>query len=457
MNKLLLKLALISFLSVLSYPQSNFDFDFDFAQFGYDTTSNYVEFYYSFNQDYLLQNASDTATYLEGILDISIKDSLTGNEVVSKQWKIAHEFSNSDSLSRNLVGVIGFLLLKGTYECRIGGMDSVNSNNNKYFTEYIKVNPFVSEKISLSDLQLASKIIQDSENKSSIFYKNSFEVIPIPTSVFGESQPVLFLYCELYNLKSFDSDSLLRFNTLVFNSRGEIVSNKYKMISPNVNSRVEVGTVIINKFPTDTYTLMITLVDSASNYGVSSSKRFFVYNPSVEIKDTSSTSITASFLSQFGVMSEEELDDLFNKSKYIAISAEIDQYDDIDTEEGKREFMFKFWNARDIDPSTPRNEYFVEYMERIEICNQRFGALGKQGWKTDRGRIYLKYGEPSEIERFPNQTDTKPYEIWHYNEIEGGIVFVFADLTSFSDFQLIHSSARGELRDDNWYSRIQQL
>jgi GWxTD domain-containing protein len=119
--------------------------------------------------------------------------------------------------------------------------------------------------------------------------------------------------------------------------------------------------------------------------------------------------------------------------------------------------MFKFWNSRDNDLSTPKNEYFIEYSRRIEISNQRFAALGKQGWKTDRGRIYLKYGEPSEIERFPNQTDTKPYEIWHYNEIEGGIIFVFADLTSFSDYLLVHSTARGELRDDNWYSRIQQM
>ena len=95
MNKFLLKSALIGFLSILAYPQSNFDFDFDFAQFGYDSTSNYVEFYYSFNQDNLSRSVSDSAVYLEGILDISIKDSVNGNEVVNKQWKIAHQFSEA--------------------------------------------------------------------------------------------------------------------------------------------------------------------------------------------------------------------------------------------------------------------------------------------------------------------------------------------------------------------------
>jgi len=74
--------------------------------------------------------------------------------------------------------------------------------------------------------------------------------------------------------------------------------------------------------------------------------------------------------------------------------------------------------------------------------------------KSDRGRIFIIYGEPSEIERYPNQVDTKPYEIWYYNELEGGVVFVFGDLTGFSDYTLLHSTLRGELRDDNWLRRI---
>ncbi|UCH65583.1 MAG: GWxTD domain-containing protein, partial [Ignavibacterium sp.] len=69
-------------------------------------------------------------------------------------------------------------------------------------------------------------------------------------------------------------------------------------------------------------------------------------------------------------------------------------------------------------------------------------------------RVYLIYGEPSEIDRYPNQTDSRPYEIWSYQDIEGGVIFIFADLTGFSDYLLIHSTKRGELRDDSWERRI---
>jgi GWxTD domain-containing protein len=361
-------------------------------------------------------------------------------------------------MNQSLVGVVGFLLSSGTYECIVTGEDSTESSFAKTYKEYITVKPFKRNNISISDLQLASKILQNSPDVESIFYKNTYEVTPLPSSVFSERQPVLFYYLELYNLQSASHDLPLKLNALVYNSRGSIVYNKVRSITGSVDSRVEVGTVILNKFPTDTYALIIALMDSVRNYGVSSSKRFFVYNPSVQVSDSQYSGTATNVLAtQFGIMSGEELDDIFQKSKYIATAEEIEQYENLTEVGGKREFINQFWSMRDLDPSTPKNEFYSQYFERVQRCNQMFSALGKEGWKTDRGRIYLKYGEPSEIERFPNQIDSRPYEIWHYNEIQGGVIFVFADLTNFSDYQLIHSTARGELRDDNWTRRIRTI
>jgi GWxTD domain-containing protein len=116
--------------------------------------------------------------------------------------------------------------------------------------------------------------------------------------------------------------------------------------------------------------------------------------------------------------------------------------------------MNDFWKARDQFSDTPQNEFFLSYFQRVEVANARYNTLSRQGWKTDRGRIYLMYGEPTEIERYPSQIETRPYEIWQYTEIEGGVFFIFADLLGFSDYNLIHSTKRGELRDDNWTRRI---
>jgi len=153
-------------------------------------------------------------------------------------------------------------------------------------------------------------------------------------------------------------------------------------------------------------------------------------------------------------MSEEEIDDLFNKSKYVATNPEIDKYKALSTEEAKREFIYNFWKSRDENSSDDRNESYLNYTKRVSESDNKFSAMGKPGWKTDRGRVFIIYGEPSEIERHPNETGTRPYEIWKYENLEGGVYFVFGDLTGFNDYQLIHSTKRGELRDDYWQRRI---
>ncbi|MFC2103208.1 GWxTD domain-containing protein [Bacteroidota bacterium] len=445
---------LFFFNTVISLPQSDIDFEFDYAQFSSDSSSNYVEFYYSFNQASLAINYTDSINYTQGLLHITIADSISGEIVVDRKWYVTQAVSEGQNLNQNLVGVIGFILNRGIYNCEIRGVDAINGEKARIINELLEVNPFSSVELSLGDIQLASNIIPGSENTSSVFYKNTFEVMPIPTCTFGENQPVLFYYSELYNIPSEPTGNNLRIDEHVFNSRGQIVSQKSKFISRTLRSRVEVGRVLTFKLPTDTYTLVLSLVDSAASYGVSSAKKFFVYNPSVEYVDTFKTTGTNIVVGMFGVMSDEELDDFFSKSKYIAKDSELEMYEGLTTENAKREFLTNFWKARDEDPSDDLNYYLRDYIRRIEESTQSFEALGKDGWKTDRGRIYVVYGPPSEINRYPNEAETRPYEIWNYHNIEGGVEFIFGDITGFSNYRLLHSNKRGEMNDPNWQRRI---
>ena len=452
MKKIFYLIVLINF---IIYPQSNFDFEFDYAQFGYDSTSNYIEFYYSFNQASLKVGSENSHANLQGLLKIFILNSQTKDTVIHNQWRVKHDIDTSQFNNQVLVGTLGFIVPAGIYDCEFTGSDLNNPEMFRNIKEQLKVTPYLNKTLSISDIQLASKMIQGSENTTSIFYKNTYEVIPIPNVVFGKSQPALFFYTEVYNLQSLllKSDQI-KMAQMIYNSRGKLIKEKFKYLSKNANTRVEVGSHILSTYPTDTYTLVIALIDSLNNSGVSTAKKFFVYNPDIIVVDTFEVSSTPVLSSTFGSMSEEELDDLFAKSKYVASETEIDKYKRITTLDGKREFMFEFWKAKDENSSTPENEFYRQYIQRVELCNDRYTSMGKAGWKTDRGRIFLLYGDPTEIERYPNQLETRPYEIWQYTEIEGGVYFIFADLTGFSDYTLINSTKRGELRDDNWSRRI---
>ena len=445
-------------LFLLLFPAAVFsqkiNFEFDYAQFGYDTLSNYIEFYYSFSQGSLTYMKTDTVNYVSGILHIEISDSTSGEKIVDKHWMVNSEINDSTQMNKNLIGILGFILNKGSYIVVINGSDANNPSNFRTINEYLIINPFIKNTISISDIQVASNIIPGSENTSSIFYKNTFEVTPLPSVLTGENQPILFYYTEIYNIQQSTYEDDLRLDEMVVNSKRQLVSLKSKRINKSVDSRVEVGKLNVYKYPTDTYTLILNIVDSLANYGVSSSKKFFVYNPSVLPTDTLQLTGSPVLSTTFGAMSEEELDDLFNKAEYIASETEKDRYEVLSTVDAKREFMYTFWKARDENPSDDKNQYFQDYLTRINEANSKYTAAKKAGWKTDRGRVYLMYGPPSEIERYPNQVETKPYEIWKYENLEGGVVFVFGDITGFNDYQLINSTKRGELRDDYWQRKI---
>ncbi len=341
MKKILIFFALFCS-PITSQPQ--FDFEFDYAQFGYDTTSNYVEFYYSFNQSSLTLQTDSSNLNLEGLLKIFIKSNASGDTIVFNQWKVKHDVDTADHSNQLLVGMLGFVIPAGEYSCEFTASDFNKPEMFKEIKEQLKITPYLNSGLGISDIQLASKMIQGSENTSSIFYKNTYEVVPIPNLVFGKSQPVAFFYTEIYNLQSqLLKSEFIKMRMILYNSKGKLIKEKSKNLSRNSNTRVEVGSQILSNFPTDSYTFVIALIDSLSSTGISTAKKFFVYNPDIVVADTFETSTTAVLSSTFGSMSEEEIDDLFEKSRYLATKTEIDKYERLSNVEGKREFMFEFW------------------------------------------------------------------------------------------------------------------
>lgn len=94
----------------------------------------------------------------------------------------------------------------------------------------------------------------------------------------------------------------------------------------------------------------------------------------------------------------------------------------------------KFWNERDPDPSTARNEALEEHLARVSVATERF-ASGEPGWRTDRGRIYIQYGAPERVERVSDVQYRGEYEIWRYYSLNR--VFVFYDMFGLGDFRLV--------------------
>lgn len=136
---------------------------------------------------------------------------------------------------------------------------------------------------------------------------------------------------------------------------------------------------------------------------------------------------------------------------YIITDEERQAFKRLATDDEKQQFIEQFWLRRDPTPDSQENEYKEEHYRRIAYANERF-ASGIPGWKTDRGRIYITFGPPAEIESHPSggtyerpieegggTTSTYPFEKWRYRYIEGignDVNIEFVDPTMTGEYRM---------------------
>jgi len=140
-----------------------------------------------------------------------------------------------------------------------------------------------------------------------------------------------------------------------------------------------------------------------------------------------------------------------NDVDLILTQSERDAWKKLATDDEREKFIEDFWRSRDSDPDTEENEFKQEFFERIAYANEHFSS-GKPGRLTDRGRIYIKFGKPDEVESHPagglydrpsyeggGSTSTYPFEKWFYRNIpnvRSGVELEFVDPTGSGEYRL---------------------
>jgi GWxTD domain-containing protein len=136
---------------------------------------------------------------------------------------------------------------------------------------------------------------------------------------------------------------------------------------------------------------------------------------------------------------------------YIITPEERNAFIHLSTNEEREQFIEQFWQRRNPDPDSPENTFKEEHYRRIAYTNEHY-ASGIPGWKTDRGRIYIMWGKPDEVDSHPTggtyerpsgegggETSTYPFEDWRYRYLEGigeNVELEFVDPTSTGEYHL---------------------
>jgi GWxTD domain-containing protein len=353
---------------------------------------------------------------------------------------VPHVTKDTNKSAMNLISSSNMMLREGEYMLKVVAKDANNPSRRDSVQLRLPIKLPASDKLVVSDIEFASNIKRGKQGNP--FYKNTLEVIPNVDGVYSDEQKC-FYYAEAYNLLAGDSKDDFTVKATIYNAIGKEVISRERPRKRSAESTVLVDNFEVANLRSGTYTLVLSLQDSAKKTLANTGKKFFVYNSVLGVDSSLLKLDPAISLSVYSAMEEPEMDREFKWTKWEAQESEKQQYESLQGVAAKRKFLTEFWTRR---PVGLREQYF----QRVTHANSTYNVLGMEGYRTDRGRVSIIYGNPDDIERHPNEAGTRPYEIWYFNNIQGGVQFVFVLRQNGGDYELVHSTHRNELHDENW-------
>jgi GWxTD domain-containing protein len=270
----------------------------------------------------------------------------------------------------------------------------------------------------MSDILLAKSIVHDTAD--TYLHKGALKVIPHPSHIFNERYSKLYVYYEIYNIVP--DSGRLKIHYIVSDTAGDMVSQIPRFIGKQYESQAIHFGIGIQDFESGTYLLTVN-VNTDNDEPIAQKKITF------EIRRT--------------VRKEVSYENLpyYDEIEYFLNSKEYRTFQNL-SEEGKKNYLDKFWRTNDYNTIA----------QRFEEADMKYSQGSIVGHKTDRGRIYVKYGRPDEIATYTLQhEESRPYEHWqHYN----GDEFIFVDIYGTNEYILVWTNVGDEVSQPTLYKYL---
>jgi len=391
-----------------SNMQSQPDFEANLFNFqgenGESSLTLYVRVKYS-KLTFLKQRETFTAMYE---IVASFLDS-RGAMVCEKLWTDTVSTTKyAQTISKDLAREMSFNvnLPPGNYTAVIQFRDKESGRSSEQ-RRSISVKNFKREEPSISSIMIVrtefdtAGRVEYSPNLSSVVALSSKEVGPQ-------------VYYEVYNAEKYETLTL-KYTITQRTRREQVIDTYRRTLTPAGRQTRVLDTLSSQKIKGGDYLLTIGIEDKNQRIIDESSIVFLVRVQG------------ALFLIQ-------DIDKAIEQLEYIATWEEISKMREAKTHEEKVRLFNEFWKRYDPSPGTEENELQLEYYSRIEYANQNFSSYA-EGWRTDMGRIFVKYGMPDVIERQPPMMNQRRYEIWEYQQHNLRLIFV--DVSGFGNYRLL--------------------
>lgn len=278
------------------------------------------------------------------------------------------------------------------------------------------------ETTMISDLEFCEQVVEDTTSSQANLHRNGMLFDFRADHLLYKRAEKFVLYYELYNLALDEKGSCNVEENIEIFQGDDLIMSSSQQLAHQASTLLRLKNVAIADLSEGFYTLSITAKDLISGKE-QTVEDFFIVKEAVLHRQRIFTS----------------LDDEYNLIRYF-MSRSNSVWRSLD-DNGKKNFLERFWNSNDPTPGTEENEFFEKVQERVAIANQRYKAFS-EGWDTDRGRIYIRHGQPDEIIRENTGLATKyaekDYEIWKYRTYKQ-FTYIFIDVQNSNNYKLIYS------------------
>ena len=265
---------------------------------------------------------------------------------------------------------------------------------------------------------------------------------PNPRRAFYRDNPMLYFYYEVNPEALPEPHESVALDMRVKDGSGAVVKDLGKRtITVTEDRNFDVGAFSIAGLKEGRYELEVFCADCGS--GVAATSTFEVMAPHAERLAFLEPQAPAgqpgqpTALAHYADLSLAQVDSVIGVMSIFLTPAQQQLLSTLN-ENGKKQFLNRFIESADPQPETPENEFMQAVDQRLAYANQFFTSSQKPGYKTDRGQVYMLYGEPTENIDRPVEAAVGPYVIWNYSH--SGETFAFADLRKDGSYQLIYST-----------------
>jgi GWxTD domain-containing protein len=417
----------------------------DTKQFYAPGTGNYLEVYFQFVGYSLKYKGVEDGLQAEVTVSIEV---LKNDSIIRSDFYLLQSPVMQDSIVDDFYDIRRFALEPGNYILSVSMQDHLIQGK-----EIAAIQPIViddlAKGVSFSDIEVIEYGKKGGED--SPFYRSGYYMLPRLSTFFPEQLSSLPIYLEIYRSNTLKDSVCALKQTLVEVSTGNELSNLTVFNKINVAEVVPIlRNIDISDVPTGKYELTFTLLsrsmeelcnqtylfERTNDIEVAWNPENIVLDPNFQASITNDS--TAYFL--------ESLIPISNPSEIRNIISTLKKKD----REAERRHIQAFWSL-----TSPTNTYekWIQYKNQVQLVEKLYSNNFQEGFETDRGRVYLQYGAPTNIVAKETSPTEYPYEIWQYNKIgkfsNKRFVFYNPDLVN-NAYRLLHSDMIGELKNPSW-------